>query len=247
MALRTIIVEDERPSLERLKSMLEDFPDIDLIGEAEDGQSAVDLINEEKPDLTFLDIHLPVFSSFEILERLQFIPHIIFVTAYDQYAVDAFEKNAVDYLLKPTSSERLARAIEKVKKAQSNVNDSVLDILRSAVERPVQHDRFCIKVGDEILFLSAKDVFFFKAEDKYVFLHTFNKNYIYDATLKELQASLDSNFLRIHKSSIIATDKIHKIKKSFSGKFLVQLMDQKKSQHEIGRSYLSGVRKQLGF
>jgi two-component system, LytTR family, response regulator len=248
MQIRTIIVEDEKPSLDRLKDLLEDFPEISVVGTAENGQAAIELINKIKPDLAFLDIHLPVCSSFEVLNRVEIIPQTIFITAFDQYAVEAFEKNAIDYLLKPTTKERLAQAIEKVKKTNFPIDENLLKILRSTVENKKTPKRFCVKQKSEILFIPVDDVYYFKAEDKYVFLNTFNKEYIYDSTLKELEKELnDRKFIRVHKSLIVSPDKIQKIKKQFSGKFSIILNDEKRSQLEIGRTYLQGVKEKLNF
>jgi len=248
MQIRAVIVEDEIPSLERLKDLMKQFPEITIVGEAHDGQEAVDLINKVNPDLAFLDIHLPVFSSFDVLEKIDKIPHTIFVTAYDQYAVDAFEKNAVDYLLKPTTKERLQQAIEKVKRRKSTVDENLLEILKSSISKKNEPQRFCVKLPSEILFVPKEEIYFFKAEDKYVFLNTFSKEYIYDATLKELEGELESaEFLRIHKSVIISTNKIQKIKKQLSGKYSVILTNEKKSRFEISRTYLPIVKDVLKF
>ena len=114
--IRAVLVEDELPSLERLKSLLGAFDDIHIVGEAADGPSAIDVIDEQRPDLVFLDIQLPVYTGFQVLEKISHKPHIIFVTAYDQYAIKAFEENAVDYLLKDASLEALLGAIRRAAK-----------------------------------------------------------------------------------------------------------------------------------
>lgn len=248
MKLRTVIVEDELPSLQRLKELLANFDNIEVIGCAHDGQQAVEMIDGLKPNLAFLDIQLPVFTSFEVLKRLHHRPNIIFVTAYDQYAIKAFEENAVDYLLKPTTPERLQRAIDKVVRLNRPVDQDLLEVLRNALEQGRHPERFSVKIGDEIIFIPASDIYFFRAQEKYVFLNTFDREHIIDLTLKELDVRLNpDNFLRIHKSTIIAIDKISRVRRSFSGKFKVQLLDSKRSSFEIGRTFLTGVRERLKF
>ena len=248
MTVRTVIVEDEMPSLERLKTLLEDFSNIEIVGEAQDGPAAIQLIDELKPDLAFLDIRLPVFSSFEVLQRIKHKPMVIFITAYDEYALKAFEENAVDYLLKPTDSKRLAKSIDKVLKLHQSIDNNILNVIKSVVAKGKFHDRFSVKIGNEVLFILTEDIYWFQAEDGYIFLHTIDREYIYDATLKELEDALNpKQFIRIHKSHIIAIDKIEKMKKTLRGKFKIQLKDKNKSNFEIGRTYYSKVKEKLKF
>lgn len=247
MTLRTVIVEDELPSLNRLKELLENIDHIELVGCAQDGEEAVKLINETKPDLALLDIQLPVFTSFEVLNRLKHRPNIIFITAYDQYAIKAFEENAVDYLLKPTSADRLTKAIKRVDQNKNN-NLDLVSILKDALKDDSFSDRFSIKLGDQIIFVHEDEVLYFHAEDKYVFLNTENDKYIVDLTLKDLTLKLDpEKFLRTHKSYIIAIDKIKRIKRTFPGKYKIQLAGASNVTLEIGRTFLPDVRNRLEF
>ena len=240
MKIKTVIAEDEIHSLERLKSLLQDYKEIEIIGEAPNGPAAVDLIDDKKPDLAFLDIQLPVFSSFEVLKRIKHKPKVIFITAYDEYAIKAFEESAVDYLLKPTDSERLGQAIERIKQLEQPLDEKIFTVLKSIIKEETYLDRFSVKIGNEILFIPAEDVYWFEAEDKYIFLNTVSHKFIYDSTLKELEEVLNpEQFIRIHKSYIIAIDKIHKIKRTFAAKYKVQLNDAKKSNFEIGRTFLN--------
>ena len=248
MPLRTVIVEDEAPSRERLKSLLEDIEDVDLVGEAEDGPDGVSLINTTKPDLALLDIQLPVFTSFELIERLTHMPHIIFITAYDEYAIKAFEANAVDYLLKPTTPERLVQAIERVKARAPQQTEVLIQKIQDALKKKNFRNRFTVRHGDEILLIPVEDVFWIHAEDKYLFLHTAHDNYLYEDTLKNLETCLDPDqFMRIHKSVIINLKKIHKIKRKLSGQYKVQMQDARFTAFEIGRTFLSNVRQKLDF
>ena len=246
MRLRTILVEDEAPSLRRLKALLLEFGDIEIIAEAMDGPTALTLINTEKPDLAFLDIRLPGFSSFKLLEKLTYKPMVIFITAYDEYAIKAFEENAVDYLLKPTNRKRLSRAIEKVKQFNQVIDEKLLKILKSVVHEVKYQERFSVRKGDEIVFISGKDVFWFQADDKYVFLHTATLEFFYNSTLKDLEKILNpEKFIRIHKSIIVAIDKIQKLKRTFAGKYKIYMNDQKLSSFEIGGTYIKALKERL--
>lgn len=248
MKIRTVIIEDERPSLERMKKLLSKFDNIEIIGEAEDGQSAITMIDELKPDLALLDIQLPEFNSFEVLKQVNHHPLIVFVTAYDQYAIKAFEENAVDYILKPTSEERLSKAIQKVIQLNQSIDDNILRMLKNVVDRNDFLERFTVKIGDEILLIPVDDVYWFKAEDKYTFLNSYDKEYIYDSSLKQLEQVVDPDmFFRIHKNAIVNQNKIKKINKSFTGKYSVQMKDEKQTILEIGRTFLPDLRKKLHF
>jgi two-component system LytT family response regulator len=248
MPLRTIIIEDEAPARERLKSLVSEIGEIEIVGEAGDGPDGARLIDTLKPDLAFLDIQLPVFSGFEILEKIRHCPYVIFITAYDAYAIKAFEANAVDYLLKPTTPERLRNAVERVRQRNPQDMERLLSILKNTFQKPVYQERFSIKIGDEIRFIQAKDIDWFHAEDKYVFLHTAEDQYLLDTTLKTLEKTLDpQRFIRIHKSVIINCEKLNRIKRNFAGHYKVELNDPKKSTFEIGRIYLVKVRERLGF
>lgn len=247
MPLKIVIIEDEKPSRERLKSLLAGIAEIELVGEAENGPDGVKLIDALKPDLAFLDIQLPVFTSFEILQKIRHQPHVVFITAYDEYAIKAFEANAVDYLLKPTTKERLVQAIERVRQ-RTQPNQDILNTIQSILKKNQFRERFTVKFGNEILFIPTEDIFWFNAEDKYVFLHTYDKKYLIEDTLKNLETCLNpDSFLRIHKSVIVNIHKFHRIKRSFTGQFQVQLTDSKKSTFDIGRTFLAGVRERLDF
>lgn len=246
--LKAIIVEDEAPSRERLKSLLSDIPDIELIGEAVDGPEGVQLIDKMTPDIAFLDIQLPVFTSFELLKRIKHQPLIIFITAYDAYAVKAFEANAIDYLLKPTTPERLRKAIDRVRTRQPISTDKLLDVVQRAAGLTEYPDRFTVKCGSEISFIPADAVCWFGAQDKYVFLHTSNDSLLYEDTLKTLEQRLNpKHFIRIHKSVIINTAYVNRIKRTDSGNYQVEMKDAGNTRLEIGRTYLANVRTHFEF
>lgn len=248
MKIRTVIIEDERPAMERMKILLSNFPEIEIIGEAEDGLSAVKLISNLQPDLVFLDIRLPELSGFQVLEKVTNLPKVIFVTAYDEYAIKAFEANAIDYLLKPTSEERVRKAIDKVKSMNERIEPQLLSLLKGMIERNKYSQNFSVKVKDEILLIPVESVYWFHASDKYVFLKTFDAEYFLDLTLKKLDEMLDpEKFVRIHKSIIASATRISKIKKTFTGKYTVVMTDSKKTSLEIGRTYLPLLKEKFHF
>lgn len=256
MKIKVIIAEDEVHSLQRLKTLLAKYIDtIEIIGEAVDGQSAVEMINEKKPDLIFLDIQMPVLTGFEVISKLTYQPSIIFVTAYDNYAVEAFESNGIDYLLKPTSQERLDKTIERIKalfmkEKGAVLNPQIMDLLSKLGDKTSKKylKKFTVKDGDDILLLPESEICYFKTEDKYLFLCTYGREYIYNSTLKELIEELDEAvFIRIHKSFIININRIFRIKKNLFRDYCIEIDDDRKNELKIGRNYMANVKKILRF
>lgn len=245
--IRTLIAEDEPHSLERLKGVLAARPDLELVGEATDGPSAVALIEALKPELLFLDIHMPGCDGFEVLARITHRPLVVFVTAYDEYALKAFDANAVDYLLKPSSRERILEAVDRVLARRKTLDGNLVETLKAALGPPSHLRRFLVKVGDEILVIPEADVLCFQAEDKYVNLQTEGRSFITDFTLKDLEQRLDpQRFVRIHKSTIIALARVSRISKWFQGEQIVVLDDKAGTRLKVGRTYVESFRARMG-
>jgi len=248
LPLRTVIVEDEPHSLSRLKFLLADIDDVSIIGTAESGEEAVSRIDSLKPDLVFLDIQLPGMTGFDVLARVSHRPAVIFVTAFDQYAVKAFEENAVDYLLKPTSKERVRKAVARVSRAGRAPDQKLVEKLSRLLARNRPGRVFSVKHQDEILLIPDSEVTYFKAEDKYVFLCTAEQSFFYEGTLKELEETLDPDaFVRVHKSFIVALARVKKLQKWFLNDYILVLNDAAHTQLRIGRAYLPAIRKRLKF
>lgn len=246
----TVIVEDETPSLERLKGQLGAFPQIRVVGQARDGEGAVAVINKLKPDLVFLDIELPEFNGFEVLDRISGSPMVVFVTAFNEYAVKAFEENAIDYLLKPVSRNRLKKCLERVLRDRRRIEPEQMEDLKSLLQSKKEKfsHLFPVKCGDEVRFIPAEEVYYFQAEGKCVYLATRTKQHLYDATLKEIEIQTDpERFVRISKSAIVAIDKIEKLSRWFQSSYLAIMRDENKTDLKTGRAYLPGLRKRLGF
>jgi len=164
---KTILVEDERLAREELKSLLKDYLEVDIIGEAKNGEEGIALIKEQKPDLVFLDINMPGMNGFEMLKHLEEIPRVIFVTAYDEYALKAFEVNALDYILKPVDPERLREAIQKLSSEDDFVSAQSAGIARKDRFLTV-NDRVFIKDGEKCWFVELSKVRMLESDGNYV-------------------------------------------------------------------------------
>jgi len=247
---KTVIVEDNLASFHALKEMLADFPDLEFRGAAHDGKEAVRFIQTEKPDLLFLDIELPELNGFEVLKSIQHPPLVIFVSAYGHYALKAFEANGIDYILKPVTKERLEAAIAKATSRTPYAEQALEKLIRDILQEQRKHDpqRFAVKEREQILIIPQEEVCFFKAEDKYVFLHTHDKQYFYNATLKDLEATLDpADFIRINKSYIVALNKIEKIKKTLDQGHKIIVNDLQKTSVKVSKNYMDQLKKQLNL
>ncbi len=244
--IRTLIVEDNPHALANLVDLLLDIDNIAVIGKAADGKKAVELINEKRPDLVFLDIELPGMDGFEILKTVQYKPSTIFVTAHDVYAVKAFEANGIDYLLKPVSEERLRKAVNKVLRVNRPLTSDILRIVDETLNKKRNDERFAVKLKNQILIVPQEEVYYFNAEDKYVFLNTEDNSYFYNTTLKKLASTLDPKiFQRINKSNIVSLNKIVKLKKTLKRDYLVVLSDQKSTSIKVSRNYLTALKRGL--
>ena len=212
--IRTIIIEDEAPAREILKHYLKDHYEVDIIAECSDGFAGLKSISELKPDLVFLDIQMPKLTGFEMLEVLDEKPVIIFTTAYDQYAIRAFELNAVDYLLKPFPKERLAEAIKKAAakiKVRSNEPASE-EMLPKRPQLPGPVSRIVVRKGNSINIIPIGHVRYIEAEDDYVMIYYSTGKALKQQTMKYYEDNLPkTDFVRIHRSYIVKVEEIKKI------------------------------------
>jgi len=247
--LRVIIVEDEKPARELVKAYLKDFDNLELIEECENGFCGVKAINNQKPDLVFLDIQMPKLSGFEMLELLDEIPEVIFTTAFDQYAIKAFELSATDYLMKPFSRKRFKEAIEKVFSRLGDNKKQTQEISKlteSIKENTQTIERLFIKTGNKIEMVEVKDVIQFVAQDDYVDVVTADKTYLKKETMNYLEKALPQEmFSRVHRSHIININYISKIEKYGKESFVVVLKDG--STANISKSRIKGLKQQLGI
>jgi two-component system LytT family response regulator len=249
MAMRTLIVDDEAPARERLKRYLTSLEGVEVIGEAKDGVQAVEMIEAQAPELVLLDIQMPGLDGFGVVEALEDPPAIIFVTAYDQYAIRAFEIHALDYLLKPFSRERLAKAIHRAREALAEEKDLGAQ-LRPLLEglaaegryltRLAVRDRECIRV------LDADEVDWIGIEDEQVIVHAGEQAYPIRRTLTELEARLDpKRFFRAHRSAIVNLDRVQEIIPWFKGGHILRLTTG--AEVDLSRMQARALRKILGW
>jgi two-component system, LytTR family, response regulator len=231
--IRTLIVDDEPLARDGVRLHLEDHEDIEIIGECTGGEDAVGRIEADQPDLVFLDIQMPGLDGFGVLEALgpEKLPAVIFVTAYDQFALRAFEASAVDYLLKPFEAERFDKALERVRIQMRGQNpDAMSERLRTLVATLGGRERFLermvARTNGRILILRVDDVDWIEAAANYVRVHIGTKQYLVRETMTNLETRLDpEKFLRIHRSVIVRKDRIKELEPLFQGDYSIILVD----------------------
>lgn len=220
--MRTLIIDDERLARKELNSLLEKFPEIEVIGECANADEAREAIHKEKPDLIFLDIQMPGESGFDLLETLEYQPKVIFVTAFDTYAIRAFEVNALDYILKPIEDDRLASAIKKV---QSETEDSENAETDDSTDGQLRlDDQIFLKDGEKCWFVALKDIRYFESEGNYVRVFFDSQKPLILKSLNNLEKRLDEkDFFRISRKFIVNLKEIIHIEPWFNGGLQIRL------------------------
>jgi len=215
MTLRTILIDDEQPARDVVKHYLKDFSEIEIIAEVADGFSGLKAMQEMKPDLVFLDVQMPKLTGLELLELLDQPPLIIFSTAYDQYAIKAFEMNAIDYLLKPYSKERFSQAVQKaIGQSGNKISPAqpVHDLVKTLEESPEFLQRIAVKSRHKVSVIPVDEIIFLEAEGDYVMIHTKDAKHLKEKTMKYFESHLDpSHYIRIHRSYIVNAKFIDRI------------------------------------
>ncbi len=246
--LRAIIVEDEKPARELVKAFLKEHENIELIEECDNGFDGVKAINEMKPDLVFLDIQMPKLTGFEMIELLDEVPDVIFTTAFDQYAIKAFELSAVDYLMKPFSKKRFSEAIEKVyhRISQNQENPKIQEFVNQVKDDTEEIERIFVKTGSKIDVVPVNEIVHIESEDDYVEIFTPKGKFLKKETMNYLEKVLPKEtFVRVHRSSIINLNHIQKIEKYGKDSSMVILKDG--SRVNVSKSRIKDLRSQLGF
>lgn len=221
MTIRAIIVDDEPLARQVLRELLEDHREVEVLAECKNGFEAVKAVSELPVDLLFLDIQMPKLDGFEVLELLDRPVPTIFVTAYDEYAVRAFEAHALDYLLKPYTRERLAEALSRV-----HHKVPPPDIGSSARPEEAHLTRIVIKDGPDIVIIPERDIDYIRAEDDYVSVHSGERSFLKHQTMASLERSLDpAHFVRIHRSAIVRLDRIKRIELHTKDRYIAILED----------------------
>jgi len=245
--MRTLIVDDEPIARRVLREGLEAFPEVLVIGEAENGKEALKQIAEFKPDLVFLDLQMPVMSGFEVARELRGSPSpvVIVVTAFNQYAIEAFEAGAIDYLLKPVSEARLRRAVERAKRLQGNpleIDDEVARIVSLAEMSETPKRRKLVgRGGEDYFFLDEDEILTFQAERELVWIVTTRQRLLATQSLRAIEDRLkdSSQFLRIHRNAIVNVNHIHSMAVASSNRWVLtlsnslQLIVSKRQAHKI--------------
>ena len=259
--LRAYLVDDEPLAIERLRRLLAAFDSVTIAGSATDPTEALEFLNGglQPIDVLFIDIQMPGITGFDLLARLTLQPFVIFTTAYDEYALRAFEVNSIDYLVKPIEPEQLARALKKLSRLnapakpawqQSPELPRLLQELAASLrgQRPDYPRRIASRVGERILFLDLESVTHFIAQDKLTFAVANGHRHSVDQTIAELEHRLDpARFLRIHRSALVNVDWIQEINSWFAGKVVLNLKDPQRTQLPVARDRVRALKSHLGI
>ena len=259
MDLRAVVVDDEQLARDELGYLLGQLGGVEVIGQAGNGVEALSTIDRLQPDVVFLDVQMPGLTGFEVARRMldaRARSHIIFVTAYDQHAIEAFEVNAVDYLLKPVDQPRLEVAVERARRrvdtdraagAPSSIHEQLEKIVQLVAERQSRRERLAVKVGDRFMLVQAEDIIFASLADESITVvtsqHTGVSNY---RTLDELHERLDASvFWRVHRSHLVNINKIKEIVPWFSRNYILRMKDEKSTEIPVSRTQTRRLREYL--
>jgi len=256
--IRALVVDDEPAARAAIRALLADDPEIHVVGECADGRTALDAIRSEAPDLLFLDVQMPEMDGFTLLSRLDAteLPVVIFVTAYDHYALRAFEVHAQDYLLKPFDDERfrcaVAHAKQQVRQGKlGRLSDRLVALLDGVARPPAVASngqylkRLAIKAGGRVTILGVKDIDWIEAEGDYVKIHAGRAWHLLRETMKHLEAQFDpARFVRIHRSTIVNVERIKELQPYFRGEYVVVLHDG--TSLKLSRGYKEHLEAALG-
>ena len=246
--IRALIVDDEPLPRERIRTLLEEHRDVEVIAECRDGQEAVNTILAERPDLVFLDIQMPELDGFEVIKAIgpEYLPAIIFVTAFDEHAIRAFEVNAIDYLLKPINAARFEKAVLRAldRLVQSGAREpdrKHLDFIEQLRAEHRYTARFVVRSGSRLSFVRPSDVDWIDVADNYVRLHVSGREHFVRDTLRSVESQLNPEiFVRVHRSIIINLDRVDSIEPYFHGEYVVTMKDGSKLR--TSRSYSERLR-----
>ena len=245
--MKVLIVDDEKPARDRLRQLVDDFGTHDVVGEAANGEQAISLAVELEPDVVLLDIRMPGVDGIETAHHLNAMdrpPAVVFTTAYDEYAIDAFDARAIGYVLKPVRRERLERALEHAERLSGNV----LSDLASDERLDSRRNHVCARVRGELRLIPVGDIRCFIADQKYVCVHHTGGQDLIDDSLKSLEEEFAQQFVRIHRSALVRVSAIDKLEKLPDGKTRVLLRDGSQDSADgliISRRHLADVRRRL--
>lgn len=245
--MRILIVDDEAPARDRLRQLVEDLEDHEVVAEAANGEQAVELVSANRPDVVLLDIRMPGLNGIDTahhLNRMPKPPAIVFTTAYDEYAIEAFEAQAVGYVLKPVRRERLERALGQAARLAAPALDEIAD--RSGLDSRRRH--VCARRQDQLRLIPIEDIHYFRAEQKYVCAHHEGGEDLLDETLKSLEQAFADEVVRIHRSALVLVARIERLEKTADGKCRVVLRGGSQAAGKdliISRRHVADVRRRL--
>lgn len=248
--MRAFLIDDEPLALRRLERMLRETGKLEVAGSSSDPVEALELLEDVRPDVLFLDIEMPGLNGFELLQRLQPQPLIVFTTAFNQYALKAFEVNSVDYLLKPVEREHLDRALRKLERSASDPRPDLTGLMQQLLElkKPAYPDRIASKAGEKVEFVDLARITHFYAQDKLTFAATEAKSYMVDSTIAELESRLDpEKFFRVHRGTLVNLRFIHELYPYFTGRMLLRLKDAKHTEITVSRDRVRPLKEKLGL
>lgn len=247
MMIRTLLVDDEPLARAGLRSRLRAHADVEIVGECGDGAEAVERIEQLEPDLVFLDVQMPVLTGFDVIEKIVGpAPCVVFVTAYDEFALDAFRVNAVDYLLKPIEETAFCTALDRVRDRLARgettaAPDALQQMLRNVLDNARDGDRrflprIFVREGERGFFVRTDDLVWVQTADNYLRLSTGGKQYLIRATMQELEQRLDpEQFARIHRRTLVNLEHMHEVFVDFRGTYFVRMTDG--TQHRLSRTF----------
>lgn len=243
----TLLIDDEKIARTRLSRILANFGELfQIIGEAKNGEEGLEMIQRLKPDLIFLDIQMPGKTGLELLNELEQFPIVIFCTAYEEYALQAFNTLALDYLVKPVEQERLQLTVEKLKRARERIGKPQLEALMELVNQQTETKKLHSiphKIGDRVILIKPEKIAYFSANEKYVDFYTLDgSKYMTELSLKKLEERLPAAFKRVHRGVIVNSDHIKEFRKYFRGKYILVLDDVNHTKLETGRSYTEEIK-----
>ncbi len=247
LPITTVVVEDEKPARERLLKLIRQTPRLGIVEVATDGIQAVECINRVRPELLFLDVQIPLRNGFEVLKCVDKRPCVIFTTAYDEYAIQAFDVHAVDYLLKPYSRERFTVAVERaLSMVRNTLDDKVRGLLDDYQRDKGFLERVSVRKGHIYHVIPVAEVDYFKADGGLVFLHQADERYVIDTSLAQLEAELDpAVFLRIHRNALVNIARINRILPWGQGQMAVAFSGDRKLL--VSRSHIEQFRRRMGL
>jgi len=246
MKTTCLIIDDEKLARDLLREFLESFPQIEVVGECAKGSEAVKEINKLLPDLIFLDVQMPGMNGFDVLAEIEHEPYVIFTTAYDQYAIRAFEENAVDYLLKPLDEERFKVAVDRALKRKKSEQGSLEELLRDLkLEGKNSYETHIFVQKSEKLFnLAVEEIVFLEASGDYTVITTKTDQFVSSSGIGKLEEILNPNtFIRVHRSTIINQNYLKEIERHFNGGMVVKMQNGK--SFPVSRTYAKEIRKKV--